>query len=74
MEDAPNPVPMQESPNLPPVQQPKKSNKTLIIILIVVLVLCCVCLPLIYGAFYLYQNGDQFINQMNQGGYLLNFV
>jgi hypothetical protein len=71
MQDAPIPMPVQESPDLPPpMQQPKKSNKTLIIILVVVLVLCCICLPLIYGGYWIYQNGDQFF----QGSYLLNLV
>ena len=71
MQDVPNPVLDQESPNLPPpMQQPKKSNKTLIIILVVVLVLCCICLPAFYGLYWLYQNGDQFMNV----SYLLNLV
>jgi hypothetical protein len=72
MQDAPIPTPVPESPNLPPPmqQQPKKSNKTLIIILVVVLVLCCICLPMFYGVYWLYQNGDQFLDM----SYLLNLV
>jgi hypothetical protein len=71
MQDAPIPTPVQESPDLPPpMQQPKKSNKTLIIILVVVLVLCCICLPLIGGGIWLYQNGDQLLDM----SLLLNFV
>jgi len=71
MQDVPNPTPFQESPDLPPpMQQPKKSNKTLIIVLVVVLVLCCICLPLIGGGVWLFQNGDQLF----QGSYLLNLV
>jgi hypothetical protein len=71
MQDTPNPMPVQESPDLPPpMQQAKKSNKTLIIILVVVLVLCCICLPMIYGGYWLFQNGDQFM----EGSYLLNLV
>jgi hypothetical protein len=71
MQDAPIPTPVQESPDLPPpMQQPKKSNKTLIIILVVLLVLCCVCLPIIGGSVWLYQNGDQFLDM----SYILSLV
>jgi len=74
MQDAPNVVPEPDSPDLPPpIQQPKKSNKTLIIILVVVLVLCCICLPLISGAVWLWNNGDQFINEFSMGSQVIGF-
>jgi len=67
------PLPVQESPDLPPpMQQPKKSNKTLIIILIVVLALCCICLCI--SGVFAYNNGDALIEQMEEFGYLLNMV
>jgi hypothetical protein len=68
MQDAPSSIPVPESPNLPPPIPPeqKKSNKTWIIILVVVLVLCCLCACGAIG-FYLWNNGDTILNEMNTG-------
>jgi len=71
--------------SIPPFEQPvqypppagmppeKKSNKTLIIILVIVavLLLCCCC-----GAigWFLWNNGDQIIEQLEQMGQLLQFI
>ncbi len=53
--------PVQEYPA--PVQPAKKNNTTIwIIVAIVVLLLCCCCL--VVAVYYLYQNGDQFLNSL----------
>jgi len=54
-----------ESPNLPPPmpQGAKKSSKTWIIVLVVAIVLCCLCSCAAAGI-YLWNNGDQIMNEM----------
>lgn len=54
-----------ESSNLPPPvpHGAKKSSKTWIIVLVVVLVLCCLC-TCVSAGIYLWNNGDQIMNEM----------
>jgi hypothetical protein len=80
MQEFPTPPPVQpvsafepESPNLPPPVPggAKKSNKTWIIVVVVLLVLCCLCSCAAIGV-YLWNNGDQIMNEMQiQTGMLL---
>lgn len=70
---APGSIPEPDQSNLPPPipQGAKKSNKTWIIVLVVVLVLCCLCTCVAIAA-YLYNNGDQIMNEIQmQSGMLL---
>jgi hypothetical protein len=55
-----------ESPNLPPPVPggAKKSSKTWIIVLVIVIILCCLCSCAAAGI-YLWNNGDQIMNEMN---------
>ncbi len=67
MQDLPNSVPVQESPDLPPPMPPeqKKSNKTWIIVLVVVVVLCCLCSCIGIGT-WMWNNGDSLMEQIQQ--------
>jgi nitrate reductase NapE component len=75
MQDAPNSIPVPDSPDLPPPfpSEKKKSNKTWIIILVVLLVLCCLCSCGGIG-FYLWNNGDALMQEMDLGMMLLSLA
>lgn len=45
-----------------PVQEPKKSNKTLIIVIVVIVVLLCCCCA---AAVIVWQFGDSILNAVN---------
>ena len=61
----PGSYPEPESPNLPPPMPPgaKKSSKTWIIVLVVIIALCCLC-SCIGTGLYLWNNGDQIMNEL----------
>jgi hypothetical protein len=75
MQDIPESIPVQESPDLPPPisGQPKKSNKTWIIILIVVIVLCCLC-SCVASGIWLWNNGDSLMEQYTTTSMLLSLI
>jgi flagellar basal body-associated protein FliL len=57
---------VEDLPPSPTVPEPaKQSNTTLIIIIIVVILLCCCCAVIALGAWWLWVNGDQLLNNLN---------
>jgi flagellar basal body-associated protein FliL len=75
MQDLPDAVPSQESPDLPPPYSPpqKKSKKTWIIVLVVVIVLCCLC-SCIGIISWLWTNGDDLMKNFQTSMQLLPLV
>jgi hypothetical protein len=51
---------MNEMPETPMPEEPKKSNTGIIIAVVVVVVLCCCCIGAI-GLYWLWNNGDQLL-------------
>ena len=67
-------LPTDSQPGAPgyPVQPPPAqsgSNRTIIIVIVVVLVLCCCCAAAGLG-YWLWQNGDELMRQINQSSAL----
>ncbi len=56
----PGPGPVQEFPVTPVGTPPKKNNTVRIIVAVVVVLLCCCCV--VAAGVWLYNNGDQFLN------------
>jgi hypothetical protein len=48
----------------PPFQEPRRTNRSIVITIIVLIVLCCCCAAILAG-YWLWNNGDQLLEQLN---------